>query len=54
MIHAVSGMIDVSKLTQLWRAHRDEFVLAAGALLGVIVIGIFAGVLIGVVRAWGC
>ena len=48
VIHAVSGMIDVSKLGQLWRTHRDEFVLAAGALLGVILIGILAGVVIGV------
>jgi SulP family sulfate permease len=53
VIHAVSGMIDVSKLTRLWRVHRDEFVLAAGALLGVILIGIFAGVVIGVVLSFG-
>jgi high affinity sulfate transporter 1 len=48
VIHAVSGMIDVSKLSRLWRTHRDEFALAAGALLGVILIGILAGVVIGV------
>ena len=48
VIHAVSGMIDVSKLARLWHTHRDEFVLAAGALLGVILIGILAGVVIGV------
>ena len=53
VIHAVSGMIDFTKLTQLWRVHRDEFVLAAGALLGVILIGIFAGVVIGVVLSLG-
>lgn len=53
VIHAVSGMIDFSKLAQLWRVHRDEFVLAVGALLGVIVIGILAGVLIGVLLSLG-
>jgi len=53
VIHAVSGMIDFSKLAHLWRVHRDEFVLALGALLGVIVIGILAGVLIGVLLSLG-
>jgi MFS superfamily sulfate permease-like transporter len=53
VIHAVSGMVDFPKLTHLWRVHRDEFVLAAGALLGVILIGIFAGVVIGVVLSLG-
>jgi high affinity sulfate transporter 1 len=48
VIHAVWGMIDVRKLTRLLRTHRDEFLLAAGALLGVILIGILAGVVIGV------
>jgi high affinity sulfate transporter 1 len=48
VIHAVSGMIDFSKLARLWRTHRDEFVLAAGALLGVVVINILPGVVIGV------
>ncbi len=53
VIHAVSGMIDPSKLTQLWRVHRNEFALAAGALLGVILIGILAGVVIGVALSLG-
>jgi SulP family sulfate permease len=48
VIHAVSGMIDFGKLARLWRLHRDEFMLAAGALLGVVVAGILAGVVIGV------
>jgi len=52
VIHAVSGMVDFSKLVRLWRAHRDEFALAAGALLGVILIGILAGVLIGVMLSF--
>jgi len=53
VIYAVSGMIDVRKLAHLRRMHRDEFVLAAGALLGVVLIGIFAGVVIGVVLSLG-
>jgi high affinity sulfate transporter 1 len=48
VIHAVSGMMDFPKLARLWRVHPNEFVLAAGALLGVILIDIFPGVLIGV------
>jgi SulP family sulfate permease len=48
VIHAVWGMLNPRPLTSLWRTHRDEFLLAAGALLGVILIGILAGVVIGV------
>jgi SulP family sulfate permease len=48
VIHAVSGMIDLSKLTSLRRAHVLDFWPALGALLGVVVIGILPGVLIGV------
>lgn len=49
VIHAVSGMIDFSKLTRLYRAHAPDFLLALGAFLGVILIGILAGIVIGVV-----
>jgi high affinity sulfate transporter 1 len=49
VIHAVSGMIDFSKLTRLYRAHAPDFLLALGALLGVILIGILSGIVIGVV-----
>ena len=48
VIHAVWGMIDLSKLTRLWRAHLAEFWLAAGAAAGVVVIDTLPGVLIGV------
>jgi sulfate permease, SulP family len=48
VIHAVWGMLNPRALISLWRTHRDEFLLAAGALLGVILIGILAGVVIGV------
>jgi len=48
LIHAVSGMIDFSKLRRLWRAHLGEFWLATGALAGVVIIDVLPGVLIGV------
>jgi sulfate permease, SulP family len=48
VIHAVWGMLNVKPLTSLLHTHRDEFLLGAGALLGVILIGILAGVVIGV------
>jgi len=53
VINAVAGMIDVRKLARLWHTHRQEFVLALGALLGVVLIGIFAGVVIGVALSLG-
>jgi sulfate permease, SulP family len=52
VIHAVWGMLNPRPLTALLRTHRDEFLLAAGALLGVIFIGILAGVVIGVVLSF--
>ena len=52
VIHAVWGMLNPRPLTSLWRTHRDEFLLAAGALLGVILIGILAGVVVGVVLSF--
>jgi MFS superfamily sulfate permease-like transporter len=48
VIHAVWGMIDLGKLTRLWRANVPDFWLALGALLGVILIGILAGIAIGI------
>jgi SulP family sulfate permease len=53
VIHAVSGMVDFSKLTALYRAHVVELWAALAALLGVIVIGILPGVVIGVVLSFG-
>ena len=49
VIHAVWGMIDVRKLTRLWKAHVPDFWLAFGALLGVILVGILAGIVVGIV-----
>ena len=48
VIHAVSGMMKPTELVRLRRARQAEFWLALGALLGVIVIGILAGIVIGV------
>ncbi|MFL5757955.1 MAG: SulP family inorganic anion transporter [Chloroflexota bacterium] len=53
VIHAVSGMVDFSKLTVLRRARLPDFWPALGALLGVVVIGILPGVLIGVALSFG-
>jgi SulP family sulfate permease len=48
VIHAVWGMIDVRKLTALWKAHVPDFWLAIAALLGVILVGILAGIVVGI------
>lgn len=52
VIHAVSGMIGIAPLVRLWRNHRGEFVLAAGSLLGVVLVGILVGVVVGVVLSF--
>ena len=48
VIWAVSGMIDLGRVTQYWRAQSLEFWAALGALLGVVLIDILPGVAIGV------
>jgi MFS superfamily sulfate permease-like transporter len=48
VIWAVSGMVDLGRVTQYWRAQSLEFWAALGALLGVILIDILPGVAIGV------
>jgi MFS superfamily sulfate permease-like transporter len=48
VIHAVSGMVDISKLRRLWKAHVQDFWLALGALVGVVTMGILAGIVLGV------
>jgi SulP family sulfate permease len=49
VIAAVWGMIDFRELQRLWDAHVVDFWLAAGALVGVLVLGILPGILVGVV-----
>ena len=44
VIEAVAGMLGFGKLTALRRARTPEFWAALGALLGVIVIDVFPGV----------
>jgi SulP family sulfate permease len=48
VIAAVAGMLRFGKLTALRRARTPEFWAALGALLGVIVIDVYPGVVIGV------
>jgi sulfate permease, SulP family len=53
VIEAVVGMLGFNKLTALGRARSAEFWAALGALLGVIVIDVFPGVVIGVALSFG-
>jgi sulfate permease, SulP family len=53
VIEAVAGMLRFDKLTALRRARTPEFWAALGALLGVIVIDVFPGVVIGVALSFG-
>jgi SulP family sulfate permease len=48
VIWAVSGMINLGRVTRYWRAQSLEFWAALGALLGVVLINILPGVAIGV------
>jgi sulfate permease, SulP family len=52
IIHAVSGSMMPGKLVRLWRVNRGEFVLAALAAAGVIVINILPGIAIGVLASF--
>ncbi|MDH4053112.1 MAG: STAS domain-containing protein, partial [Rubrivivax sp.] len=46
---AVSGLVKIDELKRLWHYGRQEFVIAAAALAGVLGSGLLRGVLIGVV-----
>jgi sulfate permease, SulP family len=46
---AVAGLFNVSALRQMWRGDRQEFVVAAAAIVGVLGSGLLRGVLIGAV-----
>ena len=50
---AITGLIDVHKLREIWRFSREEFVIAAAAFLGVLGSGLLNGVLIGVALSIG-
>jgi len=43
---AVARLIEVENLRHLWRVRRTEFLIAAIALLGVVLIGVLEGVLV--------
>lgn len=49
VLMAVPGLISVSALRRLWRADREELLVAAAALAGVLASGLLRGVLIGAV-----
>ncbi|MCC6353155.1 MAG: STAS domain-containing protein [Verrucomicrobiae bacterium] len=49
VIFAVVGLFKAKELLRLWRLHRDEFLVAMAALLGVLGAGLLRGVLIGAV-----
>lgn len=46
---AVTSLIKFSALRRLWRAHRNEFLIAIAAMIGVLGSGILRGVMIGTV-----
>lgn len=48
VLAAITGLVDVHKLRQIWRFSREEFGIAAAAFLGVLGAGLLDGVLIGV------
>jgi high affinity sulfate transporter 1 len=49
----VSGMIDLSELRRLQRVARFDFWIAVAAIVGVLSVGVLAGVVVGVVLSLG-
>jgi len=47
------GMIDVTELRRLYRVTRFDFLVAVAAIIGVLSVGVLAGVVIGVVLSLG-
>ncbi|MGH8046860.1 MAG: SulP family inorganic anion transporter [Chthoniobacterales bacterium] len=47
VLMAIASLVKVKELTRLWRVHREEFLVAMAALLGVLGVGLLKGVLIG-------
>jgi len=48
VIHAVSGLMRVQEMRRLWRIHRFDFVLAATALAGEVLLDVLPGLLLAV------
>lgn len=48
VIAAVTGLVDVHKLREIWRFDRSEFAVTAAAIIGVLGSGLLNGVVIGV------
>jgi high affinity sulfate transporter 1 len=48
VLAAVTGLVDVHKLREIWRFDRAEFAVTAAAIVGVLGSGLLNGVLIGV------
>ena len=48
VLAAITGLVDIHKLREIWRFSREEFAIAAAAFLGVLGAGLLDGVLIGV------
>jgi MFS superfamily sulfate permease-like transporter len=49
VLMAVAGLLKVNELRHLWQVHRNEFLVAMVALLGVLWAGLLKGVLIGAI-----
>ncbi len=49
VLAAVTSLVRISALQRLWRFHREEFVVAVVAVLGVLASGLLRGVLLGVI-----
>ena len=49
----VFGMIDVAELRRLYRVKRVDFVIAAVAIMGVLSVGVLAGVVFGIALSLG-
>ncbi len=49
VLMAVAGLVNVRELRHLWKVHRNEFIVAMAALLGVLWAGLLKGVLIGAI-----
>jgi high affinity sulfate transporter 1 len=49
VLMAVAGLLKIKELRHLWQVHRNEFLVAMVALLGVLWAGLLKGVLIGAI-----